>query len=90
MRPILPLAAAYCGERVRGSEGNAQHSTVNALIVCSIQMIMRNVAALTFYATIYEDICHVCNKSRNKGMYLVLQSTRVCFCYTSQQSVFFT
>lgn len=52
--------------RARGSEGGALHSTVNALIVCSVQMIMCNVAALTFYATIYEDICHVCNKSRKK------------------------
>lgn len=29
-------------------------------------IIMCNVAALTFYATIYEDICCICNKSREK------------------------
>lgn len=40
--------------------------TVNALIVCYVLIIMCNVAALTFYATIYEDICCICNKSREK------------------------
>lgn len=29
-------------------------------------IIMCNVAALTFYATIYEDICCICNKSSEK------------------------
>lgn len=29
-------------------------------------IIMCNVAALTFYATIYENICCICNKSREK------------------------
>lgn len=29
-------------------------------------IIMCNVAALTFYATIYEDICCICNKCREK------------------------
>lgn len=29
-------------------------------------ILMCNVAALTFYATIYEDICCICNKSREK------------------------
>lgn len=48
------------------SQRAAHNTTVNALIVCSVQMIMCNVAALTFYATIYEDTCHVCNKSRKK------------------------
>lgn len=31
-------------------------------------IIMCNVAALTFYATIYEDICCICNKSREKDV----------------------
>lgn len=31
-----------------------------------VMFIMCNVAALTFYATIYEDICRICNKCREK------------------------
>lgn len=31
-----------------------------------VMFIMCNVAALTFYATIYEDICRICNKFREK------------------------
>lgn len=31
-----------------------------------VLFIMCNVAALTFYATIYEDICHMCNNCREK------------------------
>lgn len=33
---------------------------------CMLCLIMCNVAALTFYATIYEDIRCICNKSREK------------------------
>lgn len=46
--------------------GRGRQITVNALIVCYVWFIMCNVAALTFYATIYEDICCICNKSREK------------------------
>lgn len=60
LTPGLPTGW-HCGE------GDTPHLTVNALVVCSVQMIMCNVAALTFYATIYEDPYHVCNKSRNKA-----------------------
>lgn len=48
---------------------------------CMLRLIiMCNVAALTFYATIYEDICCNCNKCRDKkkrSMYLVLQALLV-------------
>lgn len=51
-----------------GSEcgGRGRQITVNALILCYVLIIMCNVAALTFYATIYEDICCICNKCREK------------------------
>lgn len=42
-------------------------------------IIMCNVAALTFYATIYEDICCICNKSREKHV-LGTASTAGSFC----------
>lgn len=44
-----------------------------------VMFIMCNVAALTFYATIYEDICRICNVE--KSMYLVLRALLVvCVC----------
>lgn len=39
---------------------------MHSLYVTFLILIMCNVAALTFYATIYEDICCICNKSREK------------------------
>lgn len=51
---------------VEAPEG-AKKPTVNALVVRSVGFITCNVAALTFYATIYEDIRCICNnKSREK------------------------
>lgn len=43
-------------------------------------IIMCNVAALTFYATIYEDICCICNKSREKHV-LGTASTAGSLCF---------
>lgn len=52
-----------------GREGGSGRKTNNCkcthCMLCLI--IMCNVAALTFYATIYEDIRCVCNKSREKA-----------------------
>lgn len=56
------------GCRWDGSECERQRKTnyckCTHCMLCLI--IMCNVAALTFYATIYEDICCICNKSREK------------------------
>ena len=41
-------------------------------------IIMCNVAALTFYATIYEDICCICNKSREKHVRGTASSAGSC------------
>lgn len=48
-----------CGGRGRQNYCKCTHCMLCLIIMC-------NVAALTFYATIYEDICCICNKSREK------------------------
>lgn len=45
-------------------QGKRNYCKCTHCMLCLI--IMCNVAALTFYATIYEDICCICNKSREK------------------------
>lgn len=45
-------------------QGKKNYCKCTHCMLCLI--IMCNVAALTFYATIYEDICCICNKSREK------------------------
>ena len=69
---------------------------MHSLYVMFLILIMCNVAALTFYATIYEDICCICNKYREKhvlgtarsagrGVYLTLDLIGVLL--TSQVNV---
>lgn len=57
------VAADGMGVNVKG-RGRRNYCKCTHCMLCLI--IMCNVAALTFYATIYEDICCICNKSREK------------------------
>lgn len=56
----LPIRWAWMWRRRRTNYCKCTHCMLCLIIMC-------NVAALTFYATIYEDICCICNKSREKA-----------------------
>lgn len=66
----LPLPCSTHAVRLLGST-QSDESTVNALTggvsFFGFIFIMCNVVALTFYATIYEDLCCTCNKYIEKA-----------------------
>lgn len=55
---------------------------MHSLYVMFLIHIMCNVAALTFYATIYEDICCTCNKYIEKHVLGTASSAVICVSLT--------
>lgn len=64
VRSGLETVGALGGSAECGGGGRWIYCKCTHCMLCLI--IMCNVAALTFYATIYENICCICNKSREK------------------------
>lgn len=75
----LPIGREWMWRRRKTNYCKCTHCMLCLIIMC-------NVAALTFYATIYEDICCICNKSREKHV-LGTASTAGSLCFIWSLSV---